>query len=85
VLEVPDKLLGKPDKILLKAYFLLKWNSVTLRKKYVYEKKPNLFWKCYKQANEDLGYSKSRIAKCACADAEAHAELYLLSEIVQIN
>ena len=48
-------------------------------------KKPNLFWKCYKQSNEDLRYSKSRIAKCACADAGAHAELYLLSEIVQIN
>ena len=73
------------DKILLKAYFLLKWNSVTLRKKYLYEKKPNLFWKCYKQSNEDLRYSKSRIAKCACADAEVHAALYLLPEIVQIN
>ena len=44
VLQSPAKHLS--DKILLKAYFLLKWNSVTLRKKYLYEKKPNLFWKC---------------------------------------
>ena len=49
VLQSPAKHLS--DKILLKACFLLKRNSVTLRKKYLYEKKPNLFWKCYKQSN----------------------------------